>query len=137
MIDDPTIRDVLKEMDAEVAAATAANIPQQHMQQHHMQHMQQQGVGHASVHPPHPGYHMQAPGQFAMIGMGGHGGFQMDLAKRALFAAVLAALLFHPILEEMLERRIPILSTSDLYMTLARVFLLAVIFYALMVKLDL
>jgi len=118
-IDDPTIRDVLKEMDAEVAAATAANRPHQPM---HMMQMMPPQMMQQHQHP----MMMSAPSQ----------GFQSEIAKRALIAAAIATILFHPMITTMLENRLPILSSSDLYMAAARVILLAAVFYMLMWKLD-
>ena len=131
MIDDPTIRDVLKEMDAEVAAATAANRPV---------HSQ----GPPQAHHPHAQAAQAAQSQAAMMmhnypfmaSPHGNGGFDTEIAKRALIAAVLSAVLFHPMLTQMLGSRLPILTTNEMYMSAARVLLLAVVFYIVMWKFD-
>ena len=129
MIDDPTIRDVLKEMDAEVAAVTALNRPSQ--QQQHQHHQQQQAPPLHSHHAPPPNYPFMPPPPSA------DGGFDPELAKRALIAAILAAAIFHPMLSQVLGARVPLLATNELYMAAARVILLALVFYVLMWKLDL
>ena len=124
MIEDPAIRDVLKEMESEVAAASAAN------RAPNMPHAQQM------PHHAHMPHHAPMP-NFPMMMGPPQGGFQTEIAKRALFAAIVAAILFHPMLADLISSRIPFLSTSELYMMAARVLLLAVVFYILMWKLDL
>lgn len=121
-VEDPALRDVLKEMDAEVAAAAAANRQTAQPQQMQSQHLQQM------FQPP-------IPPAFHPMMFNQPQGFQMDLAKRALIAAVIAGLLFHPMLADMLEQRMPMLS-NEIYMGIARVLLLSVVFYVLMWKLD-
>jgi len=130
MIDDPTIRDVLQEMDAEVAAATANNRPSGAAPHAH--------PAQAQAHAAHVAAQQAAMMNYPHYAQGPPSGmFEFDLAKRALIAAVLAAIIFHPMLSQMLGTRIPLLTTNELYMSAARVLLLAVVLYVLMLKLDL
>lgn len=62
---------------------------------------------------------------------------QQDMAKKAVIAAVLAALLFHPKTLTLLYERVSFLQKFESYDLWIRMALLAVVLYVLMIKLKL
>lgn len=136
--EDPVVRDVLKEMEAEMAAAGAggghggpgAQAPHPHP---HPPAAPMPPPAHphaAAPLPPYPSYGAAASASSSVF-------FDFELAKRALAAAAIAALIFHPMVADMMERRVPALSMNESYMVVARILLLAVVLYALMWKFNL
>lgn len=63
--------------------------------------------------------------------------FQHDLAKKAIFAAILAGILFHPKSLTLLYEKVPMLNRFESYDLFIRIALLAVVLYGLMWKLHL
>lgn len=63
--------------------------------------------------------------------------FQHDLAKKAVFAAILAGILFHPKALTVLYEKVPMLNRFESYDLFIRIALLAVVLYGLMWKLHL
>jgi len=122
VIDDPAIRDVIQEMDAEVAAASTQNqfsAPQHYVNEGAVTLQQQAAM-------MNYGKNNNAPKSL----------LNFEIAKRAIIAAIISAIIFHPMISQMLSTRLPCLSANDMYMLAARVFILAVILYILMLKLD-
>lgn len=75
--------------------------------------------------------------QIAPVQMDKPSWFQHDLAKKAVFAAVLAGILFHPKTLVILYEKIPMLNRFESYDLFIRIALLAVVLYGLMWKLHL
>lgn len=131
-IEDPMVQDVLKEMDAEVAAQRG---PQQQMAQPPLAPMQ----AYSQAYPPqmqgysqgHPSGPMHPPMQQSATG---RTWWNVDWAKQAAFAVVIAVALYQPAVAALLVSRIPKLGASDMYMTAMRGLLLFVILYGLMWK---
>jgi hypothetical protein len=121
-VSDPVVRDVLMEMEKEVASATAPPAPKappQHM-----------------MMPPH----MMGPPQYR--GMYGPpppaaGWWNAENAKRAVVAALLAIMLLHPTTGELLGSRVSLFGDNETYNIIVRAALLAATLYVLMWKLEL
>jgi|APGre2960657373_1045057.scaffolds.fasta_scaffold00569_4 hypothetical protein len=130
-IDDPMVQDVLKEMDAEVAAqrGTQQPSPPQIPMQAYQPQMQafpsgpMGPMGNMMMHPP-----MQS------MPITGRTWWNIEWAKQAAFAAVIAIALFQPAVAALLVSRIPKLGVSDMYVTAMRGLLLFAILYGLMWK---
>lgn len=93
------------------------------------------------VVPPSPPMHMQPP--MAPPGYGVHVKpsvskpfFQGEIAQRAVYAALIAYVLFYPKTLEMVYGKFPIFEKVMPYDSILRFLLLAVVLYALMWKFD-
>ena len=127
-IEDPMVQDVLKEMDAEVAAQRG---PQQQMAQPPLAPMQAyppQMQAYSQAYPSGPMHPPMQPSSTSRTW------WNVEWAKQAAFAVVIAIALFHPATAALLVSRIPKLSASDTYMTAMRGLLLFTILYGLMWK---
>jgi hypothetical protein len=127
-IEDPMVQDVLKEMDAEVAAQRG---PQQQMAQPPLAPMQAYSQAYSPQMQAYPSGPMHPPMQPSSTG---RTWWNVEWAKQAAFAVVIAIALFHPATAALLVSRIPKLSASDTYMTAMRGLLLFTILYGLMWK---
>ena len=127
-IEDPMVQDVLKEMDAEVAAQRG---PQQQMAQPPLAPMQAYSQAYSPQMQAYPSGPMHPPMQPSFTG---RTWWNVEWAKQAAFAVVIAIALFHPATAALLVSRIPKLSASDTYMTAMRGLLLFTILYGLMWK---
>lgn len=113
---DPVVRDVLAEMEQEVATATSPPRPMPPMQ-------------------PMPPMYYGAPPQRPHA-RDAKGWWNAEYAKRAVVAAAIAAFLLHPSMGETLARRVAFLDANQLYNIAVRVALLAAALYLIMVKLE-
>ena len=120
-IDDPEINSVLREMESENSSMHSAP-PSIHAPTYAPQPMMQ------------PSY---APLRPQFLPVESPSLWNIELAKRAMIAAILAAALFHPALMQLFIKRVPALEYNELYQTGVRVLLLGVALYVLMIKLDL
>lgn len=113
-VTDPIVRDVLMEMESEVAAA-------QHPVAQHSARAVQPMPSYAPRYMPPP-----AP----------QGWWNAAYAQRAVVAALVAALLLHPAAGEVIGRRVAILDANQFYNLAVRAALLAVVLYVLMWKMN-
>lgn len=131
--EDPVVRDVLREMDAEIATATRAVAPQPPPQAGPK--MPPPGYG------PPPGYAMRLPPGFRpgpppAPWTGPHQLYNPIAMQRAAIAAIIAGLIFYPATLEFVFEKIPALSPLASYETIVRVALLALVLYLVMWKLH-
>lgn len=127
--EDPVVRDVLREMDAEIATATRAVAPQPPPQ-----------AG-PRIPVPAPGYAMRLPPGFRpgpppAPWTGPHQLYNPIAMQRAAIAAIIAGLIFYPATLEFVFEKIPALSPLASYETIVRVALLALVLYLVMWKLH-
>jgi len=122
-IDDPEINSVLREMESENSTHAP---PQPREQPPYVPH---QPAFMPSYAPSPPPQYFRAHVQQSV--------WNIEIAKRAMIAAIIAAALFHPAIMQLLVKRAPVLEDNNLYQTGVRVLLLAVALYVLMLKLDL
>ena len=151
-LEDPTIADVISEMEREVQSQP----PQQHMQPP-PQHMQPPPQYMQPLPPPQfqqqqPSYPQQYPqqqypqqhGQFMHMQQHYQRGrpnyfaqwINVSHAQRAILAAIVAAILFYPFETGAIYEKIPFFTNLHQYDRLVRTLVLAVVLYLLLLKLK-
>ena len=147
-LEDPTVADVINEMEREVQSPPQQqrpyppqqNLPPPHpsqMQQPHIQHVfQQQYPIHPQQYPPNYQFprgfnpnQTNTKNQFAEWINTSH-------AQRAILAAVIAAMIFYPFDTGSIYEKIPLFTNAHQYDRIIRTFLLAVTLYVLLLKLN-
>ena len=158
-LDDPTIADVISEMEREVQSQPQQRQPppQQYAPQmqmpppqqmqpplqmqmqypqinhsQHVQHMQGQGQGqYPQSQYGGPQYHQRghAPNYFAQW-------VDVSHAQRAILGAIVAAILFYPFETGAIYEKIPFFTNAHQYDRLIRTIVLAIVLYVLLLKLK-
>lgn len=111
--EDPVVRDVLREMEQEVAAATRSQPPPRS--------------------PPAPPAAAPAPWAPAAE----RGWWDADAGKRAALATAIAIVVFHPRTMQMILERIPAARALETYDGALRACLFAAVIYLLLTRLEL
>jgi hypothetical protein len=160
-LEDPTIADVINEMEREVTQQQQRPPPPQQMQQgsppqyaqpappqyahqqgqsgqqYAPQYRQQGGNGQQVQHF----FQQQYPAHYSQNGSGFFGNqyaswINTPHAQRAILAAIIAAFIFYPFETGVIYEKIPFLSNMHQHDRLIRTLLLAVVLYCLLLKLN-
>jgi len=143
-LEDPTIADVISEMEREVQTQPRPQLPPQiqqppHMQQQHVQHVFQQQYPHQQNQQQ---YIQQFPQNFQQSRNFNVNNNQLSNwintphAQRAILAAFIAAMIFYPFDTGAIYEKIPFFTNAHQYDRIIRTLLLAVTLYVLLLKLN-
>ena len=153
-LEDPTIADVINEMEREVQRQPSPqmqHVPQMQQQNPNVQHVfqQQYPVQHQQPHPQQYPQHFQPPHGAAGFNPNHQNSYGYHSARnqwtdwintphaqRAILAAFIAAMIFYPFDTGAIYEKIPFFANAHQYDRLIRTVLLAITLYVLLLKLN-